>query len=245
MPPLLPTATAREEEIRDADVAVLPVGSFEQHGRHLPLATDTIIASLLADELAKHYDGLRVLPAVPFGCSHEHAGILGGTVSISATTLHRLVNDILDDLEQQGITRAVILHGHGGNYVLQHLAQEASAGNRRRVLLWPNGRVWDQARTAAECELNAHEDMHAGEGETSLLLHAFPGLVGDQRIDERADDRPDLLLHGLRAYTTSGVVGAPSAATADKGRALLEAFVAEFARPLAELRRPMDEQTSH
>ncbi|GAA4878885.1 hypothetical protein [Saccharopolyspora cebuensis] len=61
------------------------------------------------------------------------------------TTPYRLVTDMLDDLKQRGITRAVIVYGHGGTYVLQHPVHETSAGHQRRVLLRPNGRVWDQA----------------------------------------------------------------------------------------------------
>src|SRR4051794_22590866 len=91
-PHLLPTATAVEEAARDADIAVLPVGSFEQHNGHLPLSTDTLIACIVGRQVAEAYD-LMLLPPITISCSHEHAG-WRGTVSISAATLYTLVKDI-------------------------------------------------------------------------------------------------------------------------------------------------------
>jgi creatinine amidohydrolase len=80
--------------------------------------------------------------------------------------------------------------------------------------------------------------MHAGEIETSLLLHLSPHLVGDGYRDaDHLADRPDLLLLGMRGYTTSGVIGQPSLATADKGKAILDSLSATFARTLRLLQR--------
>jgi creatinine amidohydrolase len=84
-PYLMTTATSPEEADRHSDVAVLPVGSFEQHGPHLPLITDTVIACAIAEALATSYD-LSLLAPVTFSCSHEHAAF-PGTVSISPSTL--------------------------------------------------------------------------------------------------------------------------------------------------------------
>ncbi|MEV5543723.1 creatininase family protein [Saccharopolyspora shandongensis] len=121
------------------------------------------------------------------------------------------------------------------------MAQEASVPRSRRIIVYPGSSVWQTARQAAGCELTASQAMHAGEGETSILLHAAPLLVRDgyETADHRADERPDLLLHGLRAYTSTGVVGQPSLASAQKGAALLDAFESQFARRLDELRKPI------
>ena len=92
MYPLLPTATTADEKAGAAKCAVLPVGSFEQHGDYLPLATDTMVASLIAAEVATAYD-LMLLPPVTISCSHEHAA-WAGTVSISSSTLRAIINDV-------------------------------------------------------------------------------------------------------------------------------------------------------
>lgn len=233
----LPSTTATDVQHQDVDVAVLPIGSFEQHGSHLPLSTDSMIAGLIAERLASAYT-LMLLPTLPISCSHEHDGVLAGTVSIRSTTLHALVNDIADSLANQGIRRIALISGHGGNYILQHLAQEASASRTRSMLVYPTSRDWDAARTTAGCELTASQDMHAGEGETSILLHAAPHLVRDsyRTADHRADHRPDLLLRGLSAYAEHGTIGQPSLATADKGRALLDGLTELFAPRLDSLR---------
>ena len=128
----LPTATSREEADRKASVAVLPIGSFEQHGQHLPLATDTVVACAIADSVASEYE-LLLLPPVAFSCSHEHSGFTG-TVSISATTLHQVIGDIVASLELQGIRHLVLVNGHGGNYSLGNVVQEANVSGPRMAL---------------------------------------------------------------------------------------------------------------
>lgn len=224
---VLTTATARDVRDRSARIAALPVGSFEQHGEHLPLVTDTLIAGAVASEISAAY-GLLLLPPLTFGCSHEHAG-LGATVSISAATLYAAVNDIAGSLRRDGVDRLVVVNGHGGNYVLSNVVQEANERDVR-MTLFPGRADWDAARAAAGLETGGHEDMHAGELETSVMLHAFPALVGGsyQRADHQATNRPHLLALGLAGYTQSGVIGRPSLASADKGKLLLDYLTQAF-----------------
>jgi creatinine amidohydrolase len=220
---LLSTATSREEADRAAAIAVLPIGSFEQHGDYLPLSTDTLIACVIAREIAETYN-LMLLPPITISCSHEHAD-WPGTVSISARTLHAVVTDITASLSTRGIDRLLLVNGHGGNYVLANIVQEASV-HGPKMALFPTSSDWRQARDVAGLSTDNHVDMHAGELETSILLHALPAVVrpGYDAADHEANDRQRLLTLGMRAYTTNGVIGRPSLATEDKGKALLTAF---------------------
>ncbi|OLF12409.1 creatinine amidohydrolase [Actinophytocola xinjiangensis] len=225
---LLPTATATEERDRGAGIALLPVGSFEQHGTFLPLATDTVIAVTVARAIGEAVDVFE-LPPVTVSCSHEHAA-WHGTVSISAATLYAVVTDIAASLRASGVSKLVLVSGHGGNYVLGNVVQEAGAAGHA-MALFPTEDDWARARRDAGVELSAVHDMHAGELETSIMLHAHPELVRADHAehDHLADDRGRFLTLGLRAYTESGVIGRPSLASAGKGRDAVRSLVDSFA----------------
>jgi creatinine amidohydrolase len=136
------------------------------------------------------------------------------------------VRDVAESLRASGTTRLVLVNGHGGNYALGNVVQEAGG----RMALFPTVPDWQAAHAAAGLRTSLDSDMHAGELETSILLHAHPGLVrpGYRAGDELADDRAHLLTLGLAPYTGSGVVGRPSLASADKGRELLASLVESF-----------------
>ncbi|MFE0379484.1 creatininase family protein [Streptomyces inhibens] len=226
-PGLLPADTTEDVRARRPAMALLPIGSFEQHGAFLPLTTDTVIACTLARELAAIHP-VVLLPPLTVSCSQEHAA-WPGTVSISARTLHAVVTDIADSLRRSGIGTLILVNGHGGNYVLRNVVQE-SAGSGVRMALFPGSADWDAARARAGVRTPGHRDMHAGEVETSILLHAHPELVKDgyESADCVADDRKHLLTLGMSAYTESGVIGCPSLASARKGRELLAGLVEAF-----------------
>nr|WP_208115953.1 creatininase family protein [Labedaea rhizosphaerae] len=230
---MLPSTTSTEVAAVRPAVAVLPIGSFEQHGAILPLATDTVVACAVADAIAAAYPVLR-LPPITISCSHEHAG-WPGTVSISATTLAAVVTDIAASLRESGVDKLVLVNGHGGNYVLGNVVQES----RGAMALFPTEVDWLRARAEGGVETGPDLDMHAGELETSLLLHARPELVDPQYAehDHLAPDRNLLLTLGMAAYTESGVVGRPSLASAAKGAAALASLVAAFAEVLAAFQR--------
>jgi creatinine amidohydrolase len=222
---------AKSADIGHRTVAVLPVGSFEQHGPYLPLATDTFIANEIARRAAETYD-LVLLPPLCFSCSQEHASF-PGTVSLNPATLAAVIDEIRADLDRGGLGRLIIVNGHGGNSVLTNVVQAANTTSPA-VLLYPTSYHWTQARESAGCVTTNHEDMHAGEAETSILLATSPELVheGWQQSDHEADDRSLLTLIGMAGYTQTGIIGRPSLATAEKGHALLDALVAQLAEPL-------------
>ncbi|MEV4193368.1 creatininase family protein [Streptomyces toxytricini] len=231
---LLPNITTVDVQEQAPRVAVLPVGSYEQHGPYLPLITDTAIACIIAREIAAAYPVLS-LPPISIACSHEH-GTWPGTVSISARTLHTVITDIAASLEASGIRKLVLINAHGGNYVLSNIVQEANL-TEPRMSLFPQSREWNRAREEAGLSSNSHDDMHAGEIETSILLHAEPTLVrqGYEAGDHGASDRPFLLTQGMRAYTETGVIGFPSQATTAKGKIVVESLVRDFVQHLRAL----------
>jgi len=218
----LPTATSTDEADRNASVAVLPIGSFEQHGSHLPLATDSIVACAIAEAVAKNYN-LTLLPPVTISCSHEHSDFTG-TVSIGAATLYAVIRDVARSLEQRRIRKLLLVNGHGGNYVLGNVVQEANV-DERRMALFPHRDDWEQARKVGGLVTSNHEDMHGGELETSILLDVAPERVRGGAEDWVAPERTHLYQLGVGGYSRSGIIGRPSLASADKGRLVIEELV--------------------
>jgi creatinine amidohydrolase len=212
--------------------AVLPVGSFEQHGHHLPLITDTMIAGLISKQISEKHNGLLLSP-LTFSCSHEHDGFFG-SISISSETLIKVINDIYSSLRRTGINGLIIVNGHGGNYVLSNIAQEINM-NGPRLMLFPTESQWKYAKSKVHLETpKGSSDMHGGELETSILLNYFPELVMKEKIrDVDVKDRTFLHLYGIKKYSESGVVGFPSLATAEKGIILIEELVASMEKDVA------------
>jgi creatinine amidohydrolase len=139
----------------------------------------------------------------------------------------------------------LIVNGHGGNYVLSNIVQEASVAGPR-LALFPARDDWRAARETAGCQTDNSADMHAGELETSILLHALPDLVHSSytTADHDASSRPHLLTLGMRGYTTSGVIGRPSLATTEKGKAILETLVSLAASHLDLLHTAPDDSAA-
>lgn len=225
---ILTRASSVEVATDASSVAVLPVGSFEQHGGHLPLTTDTLIACGIAEAVATTY-GLFLLPPITIACSHEHAG-WPGTVSISAATLHQIINDVIASLRRSGIHKVAVINGHGGNYVLSNIVQELSVEGPN-VALFPGRDDWTKAREDAGLISDGHEDMHAGEIETSMLLHLLPEVVRPEFVDsdyQSSDRRRHLLTLGMQGYTKTGVIGRPSLGDKAKGKLVLESLTRSF-----------------
>lgn len=218
---------------------VLPLGATEQHGPHLPLGTDTIRAAALADRVSERLGpGVLVAPALPFGCSDEHSGF-PGLLGLETETLARVVLDLARRLKGWGVGRLVLLSAHGGNGDALDLALKLLRQELPDLEVRTNGHLEEIARTALEV---AHRDgipanalgLHAGEGETSEMLHlrpdlveqdgSAPGFTGDM---EAVLDR--LREGGLRAVTASGVLGDPTRAEAGRGARYLDALVEELA----------------
>lgn len=214
--------TFKEIENKKPRVAILPIGSFEQHGHHLPMTTDTLIATAISDEISK-LSNILLLPPITITCSQEHNGFFGNAF-ITSKTLSNIITDIVDSLKFSDINALVLVNGHGGNYVLKNIAQELNSVGEN-ILLFPTSKHWKQALLYANIETSLHEDMHAGEIETSILLHLNPDYVREgEMVDELASDRSFLHLLGMKGYTKSGVIGVPTLANKSKGKLLLESL---------------------
>lgn len=209
-----------------ADALVLvPLGSAEQHGPHLPLSTDTLIARAVAREAAGLLRGSRpvlVAPAVPYGASGEHADF-PGTVSIGHEALGHLLVEAVRSLALWA-ARVAFVNGHGGNTTTL------------RTFVAP---LRDEGHDVGwtGCEV-VGGDAHAGRTETSLLLHLAPRHVLARRAapGERrplSALMPRLRTQGVRAVSPNGVLGDPTGASAAQGRSLLRELAADTAARLA------------
>ena len=206
-------AIATSPEVVKGSVVVVPIGSLEQHGPHLPLDTDTVIAQAVASAVAERLGGWCA-PPVAYGSSGEHQAF-PGTSSIGTPALARLVVELVRSLRYWA-SRVLLVNGHGGNLEAIDSAVELLADQGHDVQA-----VWCTAPGM---------DPHAGRAETSLMLHLRPESV---RLDlaEAGNTAPlaSLMPHlrggGVAAVSRNGVLGDPRGATAAEGRRLLAAMV--------------------
>jgi creatinine amidohydrolase len=206
----------------NTDRALLPVGSTEQHGPHLPLGTDTIAAEAVAEAGAAALDEpVPVGPTIEVGISAEHRHFKG-TVWVSPDTFRAQVRETVKSLATQGFERVVLVNGHGGNVAAlrEVCAQLSRDGGAYAVPC-----TWFDA-------IEAPDMGHGGPVETSLLMHVAPELVEHDQLEAAADGGADAwgewvgginLAYDSAEFTANGVVGDPTDASADRGAELLEA----------------------
>lgn len=208
--------------------AVLPLGSLEQHGPHLPLNTDIVMAEAIARRVADRVGGL-LLPVVPFGqvWSARH---FPGTLSLSPDTLKSVVADVCRSLHQQGVRLVVIITGHMGNTLPVQEAQREIQQEipTLRTLFFGYPRAAAVARGVTETPLWRGTRFHADEIETSLVLAVAPELVHmDRAVVDYPETPPEFEFSPVSwdQITETGVFGDARPATADKGRILLDRWV--------------------
>src|SRR4051812_3883945 len=217
------------------DVLVVPVGSLEQHGPHLPLDTDAFLAGAVAERLCAERPAAGLAPVLPFGASGEHAGF-PGTLSIGTEAVRLVVVELVRHAAADW-GAVLVVNGHGGN--LDALRQAAE-------LCRYEGRRLDVVHLGVP-----GMDAHAGRAETSLMLHLAPERVrpelaaaGDVR--PVAELLPELATSGVRAVSPNGVLGDPAGASAEEGGRLLArlvaAAVAAYDRCLGSVRPPAGEE---
>ncbi|WP_338740099.1 creatininase family protein [Haloplanus salilacus] len=219
----LTDATWTDVRDADADLAVLPVGSTEQHGPHAPLGTDALHAETVADAGAERYDGdVAVAPTIPVGVAEEHRDF-AGTLWVSPDTFRRYVRDVIGSLAHHGMDRVVVVNGHGGNVPA---LGEVTATVSRHDDAYAVPFTWFEAVGDHGSEMG-----HGGPLETALLRATHPDLVREERIEEAREEASDgwgdwlsgtNLAHDSAEFTENGVVGDPGAGDADLGEELLD-----------------------
>lgn len=217
-------STADEIERGNNGTAVLPIGSTEQHGPHLPMATDFIIAGSVAKKVAEK-TGAYLLPALPISTCREHMG-KKGSVWMNPDTFYNMVRDIVLCLKEQGFKKVVIILGHGGIFIANPVVRELNATNPDIKVIKIDFSQFTQSpemQGILECKNN----LHACESETSLMLYLREELVRKEKIVDSVPDVPrDYLNYGsIFQYSKCGVWGMPSLASKEKGERIFNVYV--------------------
>jgi creatinine amidohydrolase len=225
------TAPDLGELSRDGILVVAPIAACEQHSRHLPVFTDSILCGAVADGVERALaDRVLLLPVLWLGASEHHLPF-GGTLTATLPTYEALLVELLTPLLRDGFRRVLLLNGHGGNIDPLHVALRRLDPQFPRALL-TGAAYWDLAEPelAALCSGPRKVMGHACEIETSLMLHLRPDLVLRDLIADDPDPTPSDLRGLFRAQdfgrrTHHGAVGHPEHADAERGRRMLEAIV--------------------
>jgi len=222
------TGTPRRiKELRPGEIAEaierdprqnIPVGTCEQHGRHLPLGSDTLIVEHLADELSAEFGLLRA-PTLEYGVNVDTERGFPGNASLRKKTLHRMLNDLLDTWESTGVKEFILLTAHEHDPHQEALATVTTRAARVRVvdIFAVNFRDLLEGQT---------DPMHGDEVDTSLLLYLAPHLVRMDLAEDYMMSRDELRRY-RRGWLkiprgSSGSIGRPTLATAAKGAAIYE-----------------------
>jgi creatinine amidohydrolase len=219
-------------EVQPRQTVLVPIGSLEQHGPHLPMDTDSVIARAVAEAVAPLV-GAMVAPVVAYGASGEHQDF-PGTISIGSEALAHLLVELVRSLHTWA-GRVVLVNGHGGN--LEAVTSAVSC-------------LVDEGHDVSWVPCAWQGDAHAGRAETSLMLHLAPQRIRLQAAEPGntaplADLMPRLRAGGVRAVTPNGVLGDPTEATAAEGERLLDQMVTIATDRLTAARPGMSRRSSH
>jgi creatinine amidohydrolase len=219
--------------------AILPVGATEQHGPHLGCGVDAVIADELCNAVSE-ITGVPILPTLPYGCSIGHSRRWPGTLALQPEIMIELVKQIGDWAYASGVRRLFIVNAHVGNAAPLRCALELlrAEHDNLMVAVINSGSVSERVRKFHFADA---EDWHANEAETSLMLAIAPQQVRPE-LCAGADDEDRtggcVFAHPVNRTSLNGVTGAPSRASADKGRIgfdwLVEDLSALIRKGLAE-----------
>jgi len=211
-------------------LALVPLGSTEQHGPHLPEGTDHMIAQALAREAAER-TGYLCTPTITVGVSPHHRQF-PGTMWVDPPVFRDYVESFSENLAYHGIDRIVYVNAHGGNIEhLREVGRRLHEAETAYAVEW----MWDDSIPGLVEDLFEQNGPHGGPKETAMIQHIAGNLVHDDRLAEARDgglttfDESEMAVHGARTFydaidnTDNGVLGDQTDATAEKGKQLFEA----------------------
>lgn len=244
-------------EIKDVggengSVLVLPIGSLEQHGEHLPVITDTLLVEEITIEAGERLTSevpLLVLPSLIPGHSPHHLSF-GGTASLSSTTLINVLEEIAESTQNNGFDALFIINGHGGNDAL--IANAVSEIGSKQPSIEVTGLTYFYLGSSFVGEMRESGKggmAHGGELETALMQYLRPDLVrGDKMVESLRDEKysyvhddmfdpgkPMFVYRPFEEYTETGTMGAPEMASAKKGEEWFREYVQAVASVIREI----------
>jgi len=229
-------STADEINNAGCDTAILPVGSTEQHGPHLPVATDFMIAEAVAEGVAEKIKAF-LLPTLPISTCREHMG-KKGSVWMNPDTFYYMIRDIVLCLKEQGFKKVIVMLAHGGIFMANPVIRELNATNPDLKVVKVDFLQFfnhSEMLNILECRNN----LHACEYETSLMLYLQPQLVRENLIEDCVPEVPREYLNyaSFLKFSKNGVWGMPSLATREKGEKIFKLLVEESVRHINDVLR--------
>ncbi len=229
-----------EKMDKEKSIVLLPIAATEQHGKHLPVGTDSMILEALLKKFAKEKDmpqgNVVIAPQIWVGKSNEHMSF-PGTLTFKAMTLYHMVEELTDSITAHGFQKIMLVNAHGGNTDLLNLiSRDIRIKHKVEVYVfdWWFTSFWQELLSEKKDSHSPYGVFHACELETSLMMEIAPETVDESAI---ADETPDGMFEGkefvslfgpitmgweTKDVTKSGVIGCPVSASAQKGKEMLQ-----------------------
>ena len=232
--------TADEITEKNPETAIIPVGSLEQHGPHLPVMTDWAIAMELGRRVGAQLDAF-VLPALPISTCREHMG-KKGSVWMEPLTFYHVMEDIIMSLKTQGFRKVGIVQAHGGIFVMTPLVRDLNAKHNPDLMVAVVDSSAATPTLLQEAILQTSGEIHAGESETARMLAIAPDTVHMERAVDYIPSAPRSYLNygSIFRLSPDGVWGYPTRADAKQGEQILERMAALYADALRAAFSHMD-----